>query len=68
MPDASRKMIDCSRFPSSTNCTLLIAGKEEEVLRTALRHAVEEHGHEATPEFREKLRSMIVDMPELAHA
>ncbi|MGH7498253.1 MAG: DUF1059 domain-containing protein [Gemmatimonadales bacterium] len=68
MAGTTRKMIDCSRSPSSKNCTLMIAGTEDEVLRTAMRHAVEEHGHPNTPEFREQLRGMLADMPELAHA
>ena len=36
-----RKVIDCRLFPSESNCSLTIAGAEEEVLKVAVRHAVE---------------------------
>ncbi len=61
MPMSARKIIDCRRFPSGRDCSLTIAGTEDEVLTLAVRHAVEEHGHENTPELREKLRAMLVD-------
>jgi hypothetical protein len=67
MPMSARKMIDCRRFPSDRNCSLTIAGTEDEVLDIAVRHAVEEHGHENTPELREKLRGMLIDEPAEAH-
>ena len=57
----TRKMIDCRRMPSERNCSLTIAGTEEEVLTIATRHAVEEHGHADTPELREMLRGAMVD-------
>jgi len=58
---ASRKTIDCRRMPSDRNCSLTISGTEDEVLTIATRHAVEEHGHEDTPELREMLRRSLVD-------
>jgi predicted small metal-binding protein len=64
----SRKMIDCRRMPSERNCSLTISGTEEEVLSIAVRHAVEEHGHDDTPELREKLRQALVDEPAEVHA
>ena len=57
----ARKVSDCSKFPSENNCTLLIAGEEEEVLKVAVRHAIEEHGHENTPDLAEKVRGTLVD-------
>jgi predicted small metal-binding protein len=57
----ARKMIDCRRMPSETNCTLTIAGQEEEVLDAAVAHAVDRHGHENTPELRERMRGGLVD-------
>ena len=57
----ARKVSDCSKFPSENNCTLVIAGEEEEVLKVAMRHAVEEHGHENAPDLREKISGMLVD-------
>jgi predicted small metal-binding protein len=64
----TRKMLDCRRSPSERNCSLTIAGTEDEVLAVAVRHAVEEHGHENTPELREQLRQSLVDEPTMAHA
>ncbi len=58
---AGRKFIDCSEFPSDSNCTLKISGKEDEVIPIAAYHAATVHGHEDTPEMREKLRSFLKD-------
>jgi Protein of unknown function (DUF1059) len=55
----SRKIADCRRFESDTNCSLTIIGEEDEVLVTAAQHAATFHGHEDTPEFREQLRAML---------
>lgn len=52
----TRKMLDCRSVPSENNCTLTIAGTEEEVLDAAVAHAVSAHGHEDSPELRETLR------------
>jgi hypothetical protein len=56
-----RKAIDCREYPGEKNCTLSISGTEEEVLNIAVRHAVEEHGHENTPELREQLKTLLKD-------
>ena len=56
-----RKVADCRQFPSEKNCSLTIAGTEDEVLTVAVRHAVEEHGHEDTPELHEQINGMIKD-------
>jgi predicted small metal-binding protein len=53
----SRKMIDCRKMPSENNCTLTIAGTEDEVLDAAVAHAVSAHGHTNSPELREMIRS-----------
>jgi predicted small metal-binding protein len=58
---AGRKVADCRQFPSEKNCTLTIAGSEEEVMKAAVRHAVKEHGHEDTPELKEQVRAMLKD-------
>ena len=68
MPTTSRKMIDCRRMPSERNCSVTIAGTEDEVLTVATRHAVEEHGHANTPELREELRQLLTDEPAEVHA
>jgi predicted small metal-binding protein len=52
----ARKMVDCRTMPSEINCTLTIAGEEDEVLDAAVAHAVDKHGHERTAELREQLR------------
>jgi len=57
----TRKMVDCRTMPSEINCTLTIAGEEEEVLDAAVMHAVDKHGHEDTPELREQVRAGLVD-------
>ena len=58
---SGRKYIDCSEFPSDSNCTLRISGQEHEVLPVAAQHAADVHGHEDTPEMREKLRQFLKD-------
>jgi predicted small metal-binding protein len=63
----ARKMIDCRSMPSDINCTLTIAGEEDEVLDAAVAHAVAKHGHEESAELREGIRSGLVDVePSLA--
>ena len=57
----ARKMLDCRSMPSDINCTLTIAGAEDEVLDAATAHAVAKHGHQDTPELREMLRAGLVD-------
>jgi hypothetical protein len=68
MSHTPRKMIDCRRMPSERNCSVSIAGSEEEVLTLATRHAVEEHGHADTPELREHLRRALIDEQAEIHA
>ncbi|HEV8609261.1 MAG TPA: DUF1059 domain-containing protein [Thermoanaerobaculia bacterium] len=63
MPDTARKVADCRKFPSDRHCSLTISGTEEEVLEVASQHAVASHGHEDTPELRERLRGMLEDEP-----
>jgi predicted small metal-binding protein len=57
----SRKIADCREFPSEKNCTVTIAGSEEEVLALAAHHAVKDHGHEDTPELHEQIKGMLKD-------
>ena len=54
-----RKMADCRRFPSESNCSLTIIGEEDEVVRAAAELAVSVHGHEDTPELREQMREFL---------
>jgi uncharacterized protein DUF1059 len=54
-----RMMADCRRFPSESNCSLVIIGEEDEVLTAAMEHAASVHGHENTPENRQQLREFL---------
>jgi predicted small metal-binding protein len=54
-----RKIMDCREVPSESACTLTIAGEEEDVLRAAVMHAVDAHGHQDTPAFRQQLRGSL---------
>ncbi len=56
-----RKVADCREFPSEKNCSLTIAGTEDEVLAAAAEHAISAHGHADTPELREQIRGMLKD-------
>ncbi len=58
---SQRKVADCRQFPSEKNCTLTIAGTEEEVLAVAVWHATHAHGHKETPELRQQIRAMLKD-------
>jgi hypothetical protein len=55
----SRVMTDCRRFPSESNCSLVIVGEQAEVERAALEHAVSVHGHTDSPELRAQLHQFI---------
>ena len=57
----TRKVADCRLFPSEKNCSLTIAGTEDEVLEIAVQHAVAAHGHKNTPELRNQIRTMLKD-------
>ena len=63
----ARKMVDCRKVPSDINCTLTIAGTEDEVLDAAVAHAVSKHGDQDTPELRQMIMSGMEDVePALA--
>ena len=55
----SRMMADCRRWPSESDCSLVIIGEEDEVIRAAAEHAASVHGHEDTPQMREQIRGML---------
>jgi hypothetical protein len=55
----ARLMADCRRFPSDSNCSLVIIGEEDEVARAAAEHAVSVHGHDDTEEFRGQIREFL---------
>lgn len=55
----ARKMSDCRRFPSETNCTLVIVGEEMEVIQAAAEHAVTTHDAADGQELREQIRDLL---------
>ena len=56
----SRKYIDCREYPGDVKCTLaLCADTDAELLEAAVRHAVDVHGYEDTPEFRKEIKSLF---------
>jgi len=57
----ARKISDCRKLPSEKNCSVTIAGSEEEVLALATHHAVKDHGHEDTPQLREEIKNTLED-------
>jgi hypothetical protein len=54
-----RKIADCRRFESESNCSLTIIGEEDEVVAAAAEHAASVHGHADGPELRRQVRSML---------
>ena len=59
MPRTNRITIDCREFPNEIGCTLLISGSAKEIFKVALRHAIEEHGHQDTKELRKQIKAMM---------
>jgi predicted small metal-binding protein len=57
--------MDCRTTPSESNCSLVITGEEDEVLRAAVAHAVEAHGHTDGTELRDGIRASLTQAPEL---
>ncbi len=63
----ARMMADCRRYPSESNCSLVIIGEEDEVVRAASEHAASVHGHEDGPELREQIRSFLEPADNYTH-
>ena len=61
MQTSVRKFVDCREFPSDSNCSLTIAGTEDEGVRAATEHAISSHGHTAGPELVNAIRSSLHD-------
>ena len=59
MTDIQRKSIDCRDYPSECGCTVRIEGSEDEVLDTAVSHAIAKHGHTDSPELRDEIRKLL---------
>jgi len=54
-----RMMADCRRFESDSDCQLTIIGPADDVVAAAVQHSVASHGHEDTPELRERVRATL---------
>ena len=55
----ARMTADCRRFPSESNCSLVIIGEEDEVARAAADHAISVHGHPDNAETREAVHNFL---------
>ncbi|MBS2032553.1 MAG: DUF1059 domain-containing protein [Deltaproteobacteria bacterium] len=59
----TRKVSDCRRMPSDSNCSLTISGEEDEVIQASVEHAVSVHGERDTPELRRMIREGLEEEP-----
>ena len=59
----ARVMMDCRQLPSDINCSLVISGERDEVVRAAVLHAEDVHGEEDTPELRDMIERGLVPEP-----
>jgi hypothetical protein len=55
--------MDCRTMPSESNCSLVIVGEEDEVLRAAVAHAVDVHGHADDDDLRNGVRASLTEAP-----
>jgi predicted small metal-binding protein len=56
----ARQYIDCREISSESKCSVTIAADtEKELMDVAVQHAVAQHGHQDTPEFRSQLKQAI---------
>jgi len=55
----ARMMADCRRFPSESNCSLVIIGEQDEAERAAVEHAISVHGHADSPELHEQIHAFL---------
>jgi predicted small metal-binding protein len=56
-----RKIFDCRDLPG--DCTLAIAGEEDEVVEAQALHAVQIHGQKDSADLRELIRRSLKDAP-----
>jgi len=56
-----RKIADCRKMPNDVNCSITVAGTEEEVVPLMAYHMATVHGYEDTPEMREEIREGLED-------
>ncbi|MFF0433341.1 DUF1059 domain-containing protein [Streptomyces sp. NPDC004327] len=57
----TRKSTDCRDFPSVSNCTMYMAGEEDELLKAAVAHVIAVHGHTDSPQLREEVKASMKD-------
>jgi predicted small metal-binding protein len=57
----SRKFFDCRELPG--DCTLAIAGEEDEVVEAQVLHAVQMHGQKDSPDLRDLIRRSLKEAP-----
>ena len=55
----TRRVFDCRELPG--DCTLTIAGSEDEVLEAQVLHAVAAHEQQDGPELRDFIRAYLRD-------
>lgn len=60
MAQTRRVISDCRKMPEA-NCSLTIAGNEEEVMEVAVPHGVKKHGFKDTPSVRDQIRASLVE-------
>jgi len=61
----TRRYLDCREFNRHGQCSLRLAGTQEEVVAAALEHAVSAHGYRGSEELRLVLRAALKDEPDL---
>lgn len=60
----ARYVVDCRETPrpnrfTGRDCTLVLAGEEDEVVQAAVEHGVAAHGYEDSTELRELIRGPL---------
>jgi hypothetical protein len=53
---------NCGKMPSEKNCKLVLMAPEsqrEDLVAAATAHAVKDHGHQDTPEFRAEIGKFL---------
>jgi predicted small metal-binding protein len=55
--------IDCRTVPSESGCALVISGERDEVLRAAVAHAIDVHGHTDDEELRAGIEGALLPEP-----
>ncbi|WP_181781514.1 DUF1059 domain-containing protein [Pseudonocardia pini] len=55
----TRMTVDCRTIPSESGCTMTLYGEPDDLLRAAVAHAVDAHGHTDDEELRDVLRGAM---------